>query len=194
MEAQYWIPMVRRGSQYLDVYSSMLEDGIIFINAPIDQRIAGLVTSSLLHHAARGENTGCAKMYLNTKQGDIVSAMSIVDIIELYKRRNVEIQTLGFGEAGVAACLILASGTPRQRKVAAHCQLSLYLGLDHLDLPNLKSAEMQSRQAERIKAQFLDVLVHYTRQPAERIRVRTGSEEYLNASEAQQLGLVDEVI
>ena len=136
MEAQYWIPMVRRGSQYLDVYSSMLEDGIIFVNAPIDQRIAGLATSSLLHHAARGENTGCAKMYLNTKQGDIVSAMSIVDIIELYKRRNVEIQTLGFGEAGVAACLILASGTPRQRKVAAHCQLSLDLGLDHLDLPN----------------------------------------------------------
>lgn len=194
MEAQYWIPTVRRGSQYLDVYSSMLEDGIIFVNAPIDQRIAGLVTSSLLHHAAHGENTRSAKVYLNTKQGDIVSAMSIVDIIELYKKKKVEIQTLGLGEVGVAACLILAAGTPGQRKVARHCQLSLYLGLDSLDLPNLKGADMQLREAERIKAQFLDILERYTGTSVDRFRVRIGSEEYLNADDAQRLCLVDELI
>lgn len=194
MESQYWTPTVRRDGQHLDVYSSMLEDGIIFINAPIDQRIAGLIASSLLHLNAHGQRNAPAKVYLNTKRGDIVSAMSVVDIMELYKCQQVEIETVGFGELGVAACLIVAAGSPKHRRIAAHCQMNLYIGLDNFDIPNLKSAEMQSRQGERIKTQFMEILAKYSGQPIDYFRARGNSEEYLNAREAKRLGLIDEVI
>jgi ATP-dependent Clp endopeptidase proteolytic subunit ClpP len=172
----------------------MLEDGIIFVNASIDQRIAGLIATSLLHLHAHGQRNAPAKVYINSKRGDIVSAMSVVDIIELYKRMQIKVETVGIGEVGAAGCLIVAAGTRNHRKVAAHCQLSLYLGLDNFDLPNIKSAEMQLKQSEKIKARFLEQLSVYTQQPLDFFRVRGNSEEYLSAEEAKRLGLVDELI
>jgi len=194
MESQYWTPTVRRDGQHLDVYSSMLEDGIIFVNAPIDQRIAGLIATSLLHLHAHGQRNTPAKVYINSKRGDIVSAMSVVDIIELYKRMQVDVETVGMGELGVAGCLIVAAGTRGHRKLAAHCQLSLYVGLDNFDLPNLKSPDAQQRQSNTIRTRFIEQLSVYSGQPLDYFRARGNSEEYLTADEAKELGLVDELI
>jgi len=94
MDAQYWIPTVKHQDQYMDIYSSMLAKGIIFVNAKIDQRIAGLITTCLLHINETADIVQ-PKLYLNTSQGDIVSAMSVVDVMQFLKdnkkhRVNIE--------------------------------------------------------------------------------------------------------
>jgi ATP-dependent Clp protease protease subunit len=194
MEAQYWIPTVQQGGQFLDVYSSMLTDGIIFINAPIDQRIAGLVTSCLLHISS---NTGVVqhpKIYLNSKHGDIISSMSIVDIIEYYKKKDTRIQTMGFGEIGVAAGLILAAGTLGFRKVAAHSRLSLRLGIDNLEFGGIQSEQAKAREEGKMRQISLELFAKYSGQTIEVLRIYANKEGYLDATEAKDLKLVDEII
>jgi len=69
MEAQYWIPTVAQNGQHLDIYSSMLAEGVIFVNARIDQRIAGLIVSCLLDINAHSGTVKHPKIYLNTRMG-----------------------------------------------------------------------------------------------------------------------------
>lgn len=194
MDAQFWTPTVNHHGQYLDVYSSMLADGIIFVNAPINQRIAGLVTSSLLHINSNTDTAKKPKIYLNTRKGDIVSALSIVDIIEFYKSKNIQIQTIGFGEVGIAAALILAAGTKGFRKLAKHAQVSLYLGLDSLDFEVIKSTQAQERQETKLRKKSNELFAQYTGQDISVFRNLTGAEKYLDAKEVKGIGLIDDFI
>ena len=194
MEAQFWTPTVNHHGQYLDVYSSMLIDGIIFINAPIDQRIAGLVTSSLLHINSNSETPQTPKLYLNTRGGNIVSAMSIVDTIEFFKGKNIQIQTLAFGEIGIATALILAAGSKGIRKIAKHAQLSLYLGLESLDIEVIKSTQARERQDTSLRTKTNELFAFYSGQDISLFRGLTAAEKYLDADESKSLCLVDEFI
>lgn len=193
MEAQYWIPTVTNNGRHLDVYSSMLADGIIFVNAPIDQRIAGIITSCLLHISSNAEEPSQPQIYLNTKRGDIVSALSVVDIIEFYKRKGVTIQTIGFGELGAAAALILAAGTGGMRRAAAHCHISLHFGTGNVDFA-ISSDQAKARQSAKTQSAVVELLSKYSGQERDLFRTYTNSESYLDAPEARQFGLVDEVI
>jgi len=194
MEAQFWTPTVSHHGQYLDVYSSMIADGIIFVNAPIDQRIAGLVTSTLLHISSNTDSAQKPKIYLNTRKGNITSAMSIVDIIEFFKNKNIPIQTVAFGEIGVAAALILAAGTKGMRKIARHAQASLYLGLESLDIEVIKSTEAQGRQESQLRRLTNELLAKYSGQDINIFRNLTGAEQYLEADKAKNIGLVDDFV
>lgn len=193
MDAQYWIPTVSQDGRFLDIYSAMLADGIIFVNAPINQRVAGLVASSLLHIDRLARASKQAKLYLNSKEGDLVAAMSIVDIMEHYKKK-VPLHTVGLGELGIAGSVILAAGSKGCRRAASHAKLSLYVGLSHFDFPNIQSAEMKSSQGEGIKQEMIAMLAHYSGQDPMFFRMRLNSEQYLTASEAIKFGLIDEAI
>lgn len=194
MDSDWWRPVVARDGHQLDIYSAMLADGIIFVNAPIDQRISGLIVSCLLQVDAHTDAAKRPKIYLNTKKGDIVSAMSVVDILERYKRKGLAIQTVGLGEIGVAAGLIVAAGSPGQRHLTANCQLSLYLGMDNLECTNLPSEEMKLRQGEKLKDQFIQLFAKYTKQDVELFRLHTNSEAFVDAETALQRGVCDALI
>lgn len=195
MEAQYWIPTVAHNGQYLDIYSSMLAEGIIFVNTRIDQRISGLIVSCLLEINANSSTVKHPKIYLNTRLGDVLSAMTVVDIIEVYKKRNIQIQTVGFGEIGAASALILAAGSKGQRKVAPHCKLMLRFNADTYDLSALQSEQAKLAQFEKIKSAILEQLVKFSGKDIEVLRVYSNREEYFDAAQIiEKLGLADEMI
>ena len=59
-----------------------------------------------------------------------VSDMQTVTIImEFYKEKGVAIETLGLGEVGLAASIVLITGTKGKRQIASNSQISIYLGI-----------------------------------------------------------------
>lgn len=194
MEAQYWIPTVAQNGQYLDIYSSMLVEGIIIVNTRIDQRISGLIVSCLLEINSNSSIVKHPKIYLNTKLGDVLSAMTVVDIVEVYKKKNIQIQTVGFGEIGAASALILAAGSKGQRKIAPHCQLILRFSLDNYDSTALQSEQAKKVQFEKINRILLEQFVKFSGKDIELLRAYSNREEYLDAAQIIELGLADEMI
>jgi ATP-dependent Clp protease, protease subunit len=185
---------VQTGGQTLDVYSAMLVDGIIFVNTRIDQRVAGLVTSCMLQITARRDQAKSPKLYLNTNQGDMLAALTVVDIIEFYKKKNMQIQTVGFGEVGPAAGIILAAGTKGGRKIAAHSQVCLRMTPGNVAFGNLESDQAKATQTSKVMANVVDILAAYCRQDKNYFRLCVGSERYMGAEEAVEIGLADEII
>jgi ATP-dependent Clp protease, protease subunit len=194
MEDKYWIPLVQNAGQTMDVYSSMLAEGIIFVNTRIDQRVAGLITSCLLHITGRKDQAVNPKIYLNTQQGDVLAALTVVDIIEFYKRRDMQIQTVGFGEVGLATSIIMACGTHGLRKIAAHGQICLRVAPGNLEFGNVESEQAKARQRDKIVITVIDMLTSYSGQEKDYFRACLGAERYLSAEEAIEIGLVDEII
>ena len=190
MESQYWIPTVTRLGQTMDIYSSMMARGIIFINAPIDQRIAGLINTSLLHIHETADIVQ-PRLYLNTKRGDVISAMSVVDVMRFLK---VPIETVGFGEIGVAAALILAAGTKGHRRAAAHCNLGLRIGIDNLAFEAVQSEQAKAAEQAKVLKKAMDLFAQFTKQNINTIRTLTNSESYIDAEEAKELGFIDEIV
>ena len=92
------------------------------------------------------------------------------------------------------AALIIAAGAKGWRGLAPHSQVSLYVGLDQFDLPNIKSGEMRSKQGERVKSDFVRMFAAYTGQDPALFRVRMNSEEYLDAEQAKALGIADRLV
>jgi ATP-dependent Clp protease, protease subunit len=196
VDSQYWIPTVGRQGQYLDIYSSMLAKGIIFVNAPIDQRIAGLIMSSLLYIYETADIVQ-PKLYLNTKNGDILAAMSVVDVMHLLtnnKKNIIQIQTVGFGEIGVASALILAAGSKGLRRASARSQLELFIGKEHLELGNISSADAKAREELNLRKSAVELFAKFTGKSIEEIRVYINSESFFDSQKAVDLGLVDGII
>jgi ATP-dependent Clp protease, protease subunit len=194
MEAQYWIPTVSHNGQYLDVYSAMLADGIIFVNTRVDQRVAGLITSCLLHVQAKPDTGQQPKIYLNTKQGDLISAMTVVDIMEFYNGKGVHVQTAAFGEIGVASALILAAGAKGSRKVAAHSLLCLRLGTESLEFGAISSNQAKGTQEAKLRETAVRLLAKYSGQDPDDLLHYINREAYLESAEVIRLGLADGTI
>jgi len=192
MESQHWIPTVTSNGRHLDIYSSMVSDGIVFVNAGINQRVAGLVVSALIH-ICKDSKQQEAKLYINAGGGDITSALSVVDMMEFFKSRAFTIHTMGLGEVGVGSALILAAGTKGCRKLAHNSQVSLYLGGNALEVNNALSSQAKVTQAERLRGLCIDMLARFSTEDVEGFRIRTNTETFLSAPEAQSLGLIDEL-
>lgn len=191
---EHWIPTIRnRKGQILDIYSSLMEKGKIFVNMPINQKTAGLI-NVCLDHIITEQDINRPEIFLSANNGDVISAMMIVDIIEFYKKNNIEIRTLAFGEIGIAASLVLASGTKGNRFIAPNCQLSLYLGLDGLEFCNINDTQAKYMQAEKIKNRCLELFVKFSNKNLEELRHQTDNEMYINAEEAIKMGIAEYII
>lgn len=197
MDAQYWIPTVMRNGQYLDIYSSMLARGIIFVNAAIDQRVAGLINTCLLHINETADIVQ-PKIYLNTQKGDVLSAMAVVDVMQFLQkneRNPIAIETFGFGEIGVAAALILAAGTKGRRRAATHCQMSIRIGSANVGFEAIQATEAKSKEDAKLRQKALELVQRFSGLDLETARFYINNfEGYLEAEKAIELGLIDEKV
>lgn len=191
---QHWIPhFVDEKGRCLDVYSSLLTDDIIFINSPINQRVAGLINTCLLYITSKlGRNH--PQLYINTRGGDLIAALSTLDVIEYYKRQNLVVETVGFGEIGIAPLILLMAGTEEKRILANNAQISLYMGLESLELVNMQGAQAKSKQSELLKAKVQQIISQYSKFNIEELRFRTENEAFISAEEALKFGLVDKIL
>ena len=76
------VPMVveqtNRGERAYDIFSRLLKERIIFLNGPIDDGVASLVSSQLLFLESENPKKDIS-MYVNSPGGVVTSGLSIYD-------------------------------------------------------------------------------------------------------------------
>jgi ATP-dependent Clp protease, protease subunit len=194
MEARnYLVPTVveqtNRGERAYDLYSRLLKERIIFLGTPIDDTIANLVCAQLLHLEAENPDSAI-NIYINSPGGDITALFAIYDTIQYIKP---EISTICFGQAASAAAVLLAAGAPGKRLALPHARILLHQpwgsgGGQATDI------EIQAREILRMKDLLNQILARHTGQPLERIEKDTDRDYVLEADQAKEYGIIDEVI
>jgi ATP-dependent Clp protease protease subunit len=189
----YLVPTVveqtNRGERAYDLYSRLLKERIIFLGTPIDDTVANLVCAQLLHLEAENPDSAI-NIYINSPGGDLTALFAIYDTMQYIKP---ELSTICFGQAASAAAVLLAAGTPGKRLALPHARILLHQpwgsgGGQATDI------EIQAREILRMRDLLNEILSSHTGQPVEKVAKDTDRDYVLEAQEAKDYGIIDEVI
>jgi len=188
------IPMVveqsNRGERAYDIFSRLLKDSIIFIGSPIDDAIANLVIAQMLFLEAEDPDRDLL-LYINSPGGAITAGLAIYDTMQFIKP---DVQTYCIGQAASMGAVLLASGAQGKRfslpnsRIVIHQPLMSGLGGQATDI------DIAAREIIRTRERLNQLLVKHTGQTVERIQEDTERDYIMSAEQAQEYGIIDEVI
>ncbi len=190
------IPMVveqtSRGERAYDIYSRLLKDNVIFLGQPIDDTVSNLIIAQLLFLEAEDPDKDI-QCYINSPGGSVTAGLAIYDTMQYVKP---DIQTICIGQAASMAAVLLAAGKKGKRyalpnsRVVIHQPLIMGGGL----AGQASEIDIHAKDIMRMKSRLNQILANHTGQPMEKIDKDTDRDYILQANEAVEYGLVDQVI
>ena len=119
---------------------------------------------------------------------------AIYDVMRLM-REECDITTFGIGKVMSAGVLLLAAGTKGKRKIGANCRVMLHSVIGGSQGP-IHSLENEMDEIRWIQDQHVKCLVEETNMSSRHLKKLLGRKVnvYLNAEEAVELGIADEVV
>jgi ATP-dependent Clp protease protease subunit len=189
----YLVPNVveqtSRGERAYDLYSRLLKENIIFLQTPVDDQIASLISAQLIHLESENPDKDI-NIYINSPGGDINALFAIYDTSQYIRN---DITTICLGQAASAAAVLLAAGTPGKRMALPHARVLLHQPYGQA-MGQATDIELAAREIERMRGLLEDILAHHTGQPLERIHEDTDRDFIMDAEAAKEYGIIDEVI
>lgn len=177
------------GERAYDIYSRLLKDRIIFLGGPISDQVANAVIAQLLfleHEDPKKD----IKIYLNTPGGVVTAGMAVYDTIQHIKP---DVSTICVGIAASMGAVLLAAGKKGKRFSLPNSEVMLHQVMGGVE-GQAADIEINARHILKIKDKINQILAKHTSQPLSRIEKDTDRDFYLNAAEAKEYGLIDEVI
>ncbi|HET7710876.1 MAG TPA: ATP-dependent Clp endopeptidase proteolytic subunit ClpP [Thermoanaerobaculia bacterium] len=188
------IPMVveqtSRGERAYDIYSRLLKDNVIFLGQPIDDTVSNLIIAQMLFLEAENPEKDIS-IYINSPGGSITAGLAIYDTMQYVK---ADIATICIGQAASMAAVLLAAGKKGKRfalpnsRVLIHQPWMQGLGGQAADI------DIHAKDILRQRHRLNEILAHHTGQNVEKIARDTDRDYILQAAEAVEYGIVDQVI
>ncbi len=193
MEATSLIPMViestGRGERAYDIYSLLLKERIVFLGMPIDENVANLIVAQILF-LDREDPEREIRLYIQSPGGVIYAGLAIYDTMQSVR---CPIETIAVGSTASMATVLLAAGTAGRRYALPNSTIHIHqpLGGARGQAVDLR---IQAEEILRLRRRINDILARHTGQPIERIERDTDRDFFMDAEQAHQYGIVDEVI
>jgi ATP-dependent Clp protease, protease subunit len=189
----YLVPTVvessNRGERAYDLYSRLLRERIIFLGTPIDDTVANLICAQMLFLESEDPDKDI-NLYINSPGGDITGLLAIYDTMKYIKP---DVSTFCFGQAASAAAVLLGAGAKGKRYALPHARVLLHQPWGGVG-GQASDIEIQAREILRMKEMINTMLSNDTGQTVERITKDTDRDYIIEAHEAVEYGLIDEVI
>ena len=188
------IPMVveqtSRGERAYDIYSRLLKDNVIFLGQPIDDTVSNLIIAQLLFLEAENPEKDIS-VYINSPGGSITAGLAIYDTMQYVKP---DIATNCLGQAASMAAILLAAGQKGKRYALPNSRVLIHQPLMHGLGGQATEIDIHARDIMRMKARMNQILSNHTGQPVDKIDHDTDRDYILQAQDAVDYGLVDQVI
>ncbi len=178
-----------RGERSYDIYSRLLKERIIFIGDPIGDHIANVVMAQLLFLQFENRNQDI-NLYINSPGGSITAGLAIYDTMQFVK---CDIATYCIGQAASMAAVLLAAGTPGKRFALPHSRAMIHQPWGGAE-GTVEDVVIQAAEIQRSKQALHEILAKHTGQPIERIHQDADRDKYMDAEQAKEYGLVDQVV
>jgi ATP-dependent Clp protease, protease subunit len=178
-----------RAERAYDIYSRLLKDRIIFLGSPIEDNVANVIIAQLLHLEAEDPDKDIY-MYINSPGGIVTSGMAIYDTMQ-YIRPDVS--TMCLGQASSMGALLLTAGAPGKRFALPNSRIMIHQPLGGVQ-GQASDIEIQTKEILKLKGKLNNILHLHTKQPIEKIATDTDRNYFMDASEACEYGIIDEVI
>jgi len=188
-----FIPMVveqtGRGERAYDIYSRLLRDRIVFLGSVITDDVANVVTAQLLFLESEDPERDIF-FYINSPGGGVTAGLAIYDTMQYIRP---EISTVCVGQAASMGAVLLAAGAKGKRFALPHSRIMIHQPLGGFQ-GQATDIDIQAREILRMREELNSILMKHTGQSLKKIEKDTDRDLFLNGKQAQEYGLVDEVI
>lgn len=186
----YVVEQTSRGERTYDLYSRLLKDNIIFLQTPIDDTVASVICAQLIHLESENPDKDI-NLYINSPGGDITAMFAIYDTMQFIKN---DIATICLGQAASAAAVLLAAGTKGKRLALPHSRVLLHQPYGQVGYGQVTDLEIAAKEILRMRELLEEILAHHTGQSLERIHKDTDRDFVMEANEAIEYGIIDDVL
>jgi ATP-dependent Clp protease protease subunit len=187
------IPMVieqtSRGERSFDIYSRLLNERIIFLGTPIDDQIANLIVAQLIHLESEDPEKDI-QIYINSPGGQVYSGLAIYDTMQYIKP---DIQTTCVGIAMSMGAVILAGGAKGKRVALPNAKILIHQVSGGFQ-GQATDIEIQARETINLKRRLEEILALHTGRSTEQVGKDMERDYFLTSQEAQEYGIIDNVI
>lgn len=187
------VPMVVEstgmGEKVFDIYSRLLRERIIFLGTAIDDKLADAIVAQLLYLEAEDPEKDIY-IYINSPGGSVYAGMAIYDTMQQIKP---DVSTICYGIAASMGAFLLSGGAKGKRLGLPNSRIMIHQPLGGAQ-GQASDIEIQAKEILYIKNKLNELLADHTGQPMEKISVDTERDFYMSSTEAQEYGLLDEVI
>jgi ATP-dependent Clp protease protease subunit len=188
------IPMVveqtSRGERAYDIYSRLLKDNVIFLGQPVDDTVSNLIIAQMLFLEAENPEKDIW-LYVNSPGGSVTAGLAIYDAMQYVKP---DVATICIGQAASMAAILLASGKKGKRYVLPNSRVIIHQPLMNGLGGQATDIDIHARDIMKMKQRINGILANHTGQSTEKIDKDTDRDFILQAQEAVDYGLVDQVI
>ena len=185
-----FVPIVgdsENNGERFDIYSKLLKNRIIFICGEIDDVLSNIVIAQILY--LDSINHDDIYLYINSPGGSVSAGLAIYDTMNFVKS---DIATIGMGIAASMGAVLLSSGTKGKRYILPNADVMIHqvLGKSEGQASDIKIA---TDRILDLKKRLNKILAKNTNKAIKTIEKDTDRDNYLNANEAIEYGLVDKI-
>ena len=183
------VEQTSKGERSYDIYSRLLKDRIIFIDGEINDAVASLVVAQLLFLESEDPDKDI-NIYINSPGGSISAGMAIYDTMNYIKP---DICTICVGMAASMGAFLLSSGTKGKRYVLPNAEVMIHQPLGGAQ-GQATEIQIAAEHIIKIKDRLNRILAKNTGQTLKKIVQDTDRDNFLDAKEAVEYGLVDKIV
>lgn len=186
------VPMVleqtARGERSYDIYSRLLKDRIIFIVGGIDDHVANLVVAQIIYCESENADKDI-QLYINSPGGSVSAGLAIYDTMQFV---NCDIETMCIGQAASMATLLLAGGTKGKRYCLPNSRMMMHQPSGGAQ-GQASDIEIQAKEILFLRERLNQIMAHHTGKSVEQLAEDTERDNFMDAEEAIEYGLIDHV-
>lgn len=172
----------------LDVFSRLMRDRILWVAGVVDDHMSTIVQAQLIY--LDNVEKKDIVMHIDTGGGSVKSGLSIVDVMKYIKS---DVATINTGISASMGSILLSSGTKGKRsslnlsKVMVHQVSSGQSG-------HIEDNRISQMEAEKYNYILFKMLAENCGKTFDEILESARRNKWLNAQEALEFGLIDEII
>ena len=187
------VPMVieqtARGERSYDIYSRLLKERVIFLVGQVEDHMANLVVAQLLFLEAENPDKDI-HLYINSPGGSVTAGFSIYDTMQFIKP---DISTMCIGQACSMGAFLLTAGAAGKRHCLPNARVMIHQPSGGAQ-GQATDISIHAEEIIKIRQRLNEIMAFHTGQSVEKIARDTERDNFMNAEESKQYGLVDSVL
>ena len=183
------VEQTNRGERSYDIYSRLLKDRIIMLSDQVNDVTASLIVAQLLFLEAEDPDKDIF-LYINSPGGSITSGMAIYDTMQYIKP---DVSTICIGMAASMGAFLLAAGAKGKRFALPNSEIMIHQPLGGFQ-GQATDIGIHADRILKIKKNLNKILSEKTGEPLEIIERDTERDNFMDADQAKEYGLIDEVM
>jgi len=192
-QAQYLNPYILEERQLnvtqMDVFSRLMMDRIIFLGTEIDDYTANTLQAQLLYLDSVDSGKDIS-IYINSPGGSVTAGLGIYDTMQFI---TSDVATICTGMAASMAAVLLVAGQEGKRSALTHSRVMIHQPLGGVQ-GQASDIEIEAKEILKFKNELYTIIANHSHTPYEHVYADSVRNYWMNAEEAKEYGMIDQVL